>query len=68
VRNRQRVWRGCPVERETHFQCGAYKENGRLCQKPANNLDPQRGCFVCDAHHAINVAKLKQEQTEAQAA
>jgi hypothetical protein len=53
--------RGCPDERETHYQCIAYKENGRLCKQPAMTLDPARGGFVCERHKAKLIDSLRTE-------
>jgi hypothetical protein len=60
-RNRKPAWRGCPPEKENHFQCIAYKDNGRLCKQPAVVLDPVRGGFVCQRHAVALVQTLRVE-------
>jgi hypothetical protein len=37
--------------------CIAYREDGRLCARPASILDPQRGGMVC-AEHAPQPARI----------
>jgi hypothetical protein len=63
-RNRKPCFHGCPTERETHFQCVAYNEDGRLCRQPAVSLDPQRGGFVCERHKEALVTELTLQTTE----
>lgn len=31
-------------------KCWAYREDGRICGKPAIGIDEQRGCVVCEEH------------------
>jgi len=61
MKNRKTCWRGCPTERENHFQCIAYKKNGRLCRKPAVTFDPARGGFICERHRRELVEGLTLE-------
>jgi len=68
MKHRTICYKGCPGERETHFTCVAYNDDGRLCRQPATVLDPQRGGFICERHSAALIADLKAESTKEQAA
>lgn len=60
--------RGCPTDRETHYQCIAIKGDGRLCRKPAGTYDPARGGFICERHSISLIAELRAEAGKEQAA
>ncbi len=49
------------------IRCIAYREDGRLCGRPATQLDRQRGGMVC-GEHAPARALSRQDETEAREA
>jgi len=61
-----RSHRGCPVDYDR--KCFAYKADGRLCQEPAEFVDPVRGCYVCAEHKANLVRELTRESVSVQEA
>lgn len=58
ARMRRRIGRGWlrnsrGSEHEVHIEmarCIAYLDNGNLCRKPAEFIDPIRGGMVCEEH------------------
>lgn len=40
-------------------KCWAYNDDSFICGRPAEYVDKQRGCYVCEVHKPLNNEERK---------